>query len=389
MIGSPLSIGRVSEVVPVAPRADVRGPLVMERLLPMVQSPELLQRTAEIAELARSLPSPWQRLVSADITGMENHLIYERFVGVTLREVSTALRTAGRVLPMDVLRSVVEHVGEGLAVLPVRTGRPYRLSDRSIGLSIDGHWHFALGALNHWLVDVPPAEYATEATDPTSLDTMFFLSPESMSGRPSTAASFASSAALFAWQMTTGGFHPYRGGRHETAASLTRYSRDDWRVPLTVHPQMTPALAEVIQRGVSFAGQRFSDIAQFRAALDAVWPLPAATPARTLEVIASIAWSAMQKELQTLKREPLLPIRWDGVWSASRTPEEGIAVLEDQLLERLEPVERFPRRGAFEESFEAPAQPEPEPEPQPQQDPIPLPQPREGFLQRLLALFRR
>jgi len=156
-----------------------------------------------------------------------------------------------------------------------------------------------------------------------------------------------------------------------------------------VHPQMTPALAEVIQRGVSFAGQRFSDIAQFRAALDAVWPLPAATPARTLEVIASIAWSAMQKELQTLKREPLLPIRWDGVWSASRTPEEGIAVLEDQLLERLEPVERFPRRGAFEESFEAPAQPEPEPEPQPQQDPIPLPQPREGFLQRLLALFRR
>jgi hypothetical protein len=391
VIGSPLSIGRVSEVVPVAPRADVRGPLVMERLLPMVQSPELLERTAEIAELARSLPSPWQRLVSADITGMENHLIYERFVGVTLREVSTALRTTGRVLPMDVLRSVVEHVCEGLSVLPVPTGHDtqYRLSDRSIGLSINGQWHFALGALNHWLVDVRPHELAVEATDPSSADIIFFLSPEGIAGRRQTAASFPSRAALFAWQMTTGGFHPYRGGRHETAASLTRYSRDNPRVPLTVHPQMTPALAQVLERGASFAAHRYADLAEFRAALDAVWPLPAATAERTLEVIASITWSAMQKELQTLKREPLLPIRWDGVWSASRTPEEGIAVLEDQLLERLEPLERFPRRGAFEESFVT-TPPAPELEPELPAEPAPAPvQPREGFLQRLLALFRR
>ena len=231
--------------------------------------------------------------------------------------------------------------------------------------------------MNHWLIDY----------DGTSPDTAVFMSPEAVSGRAETPASFASRSALFAWQVATGGFHPYRGGRHELMASLTRYTRDDPRVPLTVHPQMTPALEEALKRGVSFSGQRFADVAGLRTALDAAWPLPAASETRTLDVIASIAWSAMQKELQTLKREPLLPIRWDGVWSASRTPEEGIAVLEDQLLERLEPVERFPRRGAFEESFGTPPQPEAEP----LQDPVPEPgpQPREGFLQRLLALFRR
>lgn len=397
MIGTPLSIGRVSEVVPVAPRADVRGPLVMERLLPLVQSPELLERTAEIAEAARALPAPWQRLVSADFTGMENQLIYERFVGVTLREISTALRTTGRVLPVDVLRTLVEHTCEGLsalAALPARS-MPHRLTDRSIGLSINGQWHFALGALNHWLIDVPPRELATEITPAVELDSVFFLSPESMSGRRETPASFASRAALFAWQVATGGFHPFRGGRHEIAASLTRYARDaPPRVPLTVHPQVTPALAEVLSRGVTFAGHRFADLAEFRAALDAVWPMPAADATRTLDVIASLTWSSMQRELQTLKREPLLPIRWDGVWSASRTPEEGIAVLEDQLLERLVPIERFPRRGAFDEPElvfapepEATAQALPahvEPAPSPEAEP-----PRTGLLQRLLALFRR
>jgi hypothetical protein len=384
VIGSPLSIGQVSEVVPVAPRADVRAPLVMERLL--MRDPQLFEATAEIADLARTLPAAWQRLVSAELSNNEAQLIYERFVGITLRDLSVALRTTGRVLPLDVLRAVIERTCDGLSALP--TGpRAALLSDRSIGLAIDGQWRFALGALNHWLVNLLPPELAADPEfDAMSPDTIFFMSPEGISGRPETPASLVSRAALFAWQVTTGGFHPFRGGRYEMMPSITRYTRDEVRVPVSVHPDATAGLAEVLLRGVSFSRNRFADLGAFRAALDATWPVPAASPARTLEVIASLTWSTMQKELQLLKREPMLPIRWDGVWSASRTPEEGIAVLEDQLLERLEPIERFKRRGAIEDPGENPPAPQ---VPQPFPPAPPRAPPRAGLLERFLALFRR
>ena len=366
-----------------APRADVRAPLVMERLLE--RDPMLLARTAGIVELARRLPAPWQRLVSAELSNMEAQLIYERFVGVTLRDLSTALRATGRVLPVEVLRAVIEQICDGLGALPPVT-EATMLSDRSVGLSIDGQWRFAPGALNHWLVHGYPGTLIEADVDPVTPDSVFFLSPEGISGRPETPASLPSRAALFAWQLATGGFHPYRGDRNSIMASITRFSRDEVRVPLSVHPDLTPAIIEVLTRGVSFSRNRFVDLASFRVTLDAAWPVPPASSARTLEVIASLTWSTVQKELRLLKREPMLPIRWDGVWSASRTPEEGIAVLEDQLLERLEPVDRYPRRGPIED-------PTHDVSPQPSAPPVPIlippAVPRAGLLQRFLALFRR
>lgn len=381
MIGSPISIGQVSEVVPVAPRPGVWAPLVMERLL---QRDDALQAIAsEFAALARSLPPPWQRLVGAELSQVESQLTYERFVGVTLRDLSGALRASGRVLPIDVLRAVVENICTGLSALPV--GRTVVLCDRSVGLSIDGQWRFAQGALNHWLAYVAPPELAADPEfDATSPDTIFHMSPEAFSARPETPASLVTRAALMSWQVATGGLHPYRGARHELMASLTRYARDEVRVPLSIHPELTSAIAEVLGRGISFSSHRFADLAAFQAALAPLWPGPAASPARTLEVIASCTWPTMQKELALLKREPLLPIRWDGVWSAARTPEQGIAVLEDQLLERLEPVDRFPARGAFEEAREPPAPAVYVPAP-----PAPTAPHRAGLWERFFALFRR
>ena len=389
VIGSPLSVGRVSEVVPVAPRADVRAPLVMERLLiPMVRDAQLLERTAEIAALSRQLPASWQRLVSAELSNMEAQLIYERFVGVTLRDLSVALRTSGRVLPLDVLRAVIEHICAGFSALPTGT-QGVLLSDRSVGLSIDGQWRFALGALNHWLVNLITPELAADPEyDATSPDTVFLMSPEGISGRPETEASLVTRSALLGWQIATGGFHPYRGGRRGMMPSLTRYTRSEVRVPLSVHPELPGELVDVLTRGILFSGNRFPDLTAFRAALDGAWPGPAASPAHTLEVVASITWAAMQKELLLLKREPLLPIRWDGVWTASLTPEQGIAVFEDQLLERLEPIEHLPRRGRVEE------QADPLPGPPVIEvnlsNPPPIVTPsRGGLIQRFLALFRR
>ncbi|MDP2275940.1 MAG: hypothetical protein Q8N23_19610 [Archangium sp.] len=378
MIGSPLNIGRVSETVPVAPRADVQAPLVMERVLPGMADDHLVEEANTIVTLARALPAPWQRLVNAAFSSTEAHVIYERFVGVTLRDLTGALRTSGRVLPLDVLRSVIENLCDGLSALPPGP-ECIPLSDLSVGLSIDGRWRFAQGALNHWLINVMNAPLAEESDGEVPLELIFQMSPESIQGRAETAASLVTRVTLFAWQVAAGGHHPYRGRRHDTMYSITRYTRDEVRVPLSVHPELPSAVADVLRRGLRFSRDRFADLSAFRAALEPTWPVPAASTARTFDVIASLTWAKVQKELQLLKREPLLPIRWQGVWSGAQTPEQGIAVLEDQLLERLAPVEGLPRCGAVEElSDPAPVRVEAVTPPQ-----------RWGLFQRFLALFGR
>lgn len=382
VIGSPLSIGRVSEVVPVAPLPQVWAPLVMERLLPGTRSPDLRIAADALASAARRLPPPWQRLVSADFSGFEAQLIYERFVGVTLSDVSAALRSTGRVLPLDVLRAVVEQLLGGMAALgQLSAPRPHMgLSDRSVGLAIDGRWCFSVGSLNHWLVDHAPGnESGDPVFDPASPDAVFFMSPEALSGRAETPASLVSRAALLAWQLATGGLHPFRGSRYEVLPSLSRFTRDEVRVPLQVHPHLPEPLAEVLSRGLRFAHRRFPDLDAFRHALDAAWPQPAASPTRTFSVLSGLTWGELQKQLRSLHREPLLPVRWDGVWSAMQTPEQGLAVLEDQLLERLEPPEHLPR--CLEVSAPPPHEPPAEVSP--------AEPPRPGLIDRLISLFRR
>jgi hypothetical protein len=367
----------------------------MERLLPTQRAPEMLDEAAALGELARRLGPNAQRLISADFGAFDAQFIYERFVGVTYRELSLALRTSGHVLPMDVLRTIATTVLEGFAPLHAltRPDRPLLLTDRSVGLAIDGRWRFAIGALNHWLTDVVPPQIANdpEYDGQVSPDSIFFLSPEAIAARPETAASVVTRAGLFLWQLTCGGFHPYRGGRFETLASLTRYTQTHVRVPVEVHPQLTPALADILLRGVRFGGDRYPSLDAFRDALEAAWPEPAASAQRTFDVVTSLTWTAMQKQLHALRKEPLLPIRWDGVWSASRTPEEGLAVLEDQLIERLVELTRLPLRAELPEPVLEPELPRAEPPP-----PTPPPSPqhpvaprRAGLLARLLSFFGR
>jgi hypothetical protein len=269
-------------------------------------------------------------------------------VGLTLRDLCAALRAGGRVLPLDVARSVATVILEGLAALdgkPSTPQRPLQLTDRSVGLCINRQWRFALGSLNHWLADHRRRVAADEAenSEPLSPDVTFFLSPEAFQARAETPASLATRAALFIWQLVATS-HPYRGNRFEVFESMTRFSRNEVRVRLEVHPEVTPALADVLRKGVRYSGERFADVAELRAALDATWPAPAASEARVFQTLISAGWPTLQGQLHALRREPLLPIRWDGVWDASRTPEEGLAVLEDQLLELILPVDAFPRR---------------------------------------------
>lgn len=389
VIGKPIVTGRSSEVFPIAPRPDVHCPLVMERVFPGIVDPLLLEHSTEIVELGKSLPAPWQRLVSADLNDSEVTLIFERFVGLTLGDVFEALDRSGRLLPIDVLRAVIEQICDGLAVHPVPwpvgppSARCTYLSPESIGLSIDGRWQFAQGALNHWLMNVVTEDRAIDGPPTISAATISLMSPEAVRGAQETSSSFASRVALFAWQLATGGLHPYRGSsRTEIMPGLHRYVTDDLRVPLSLNPELPPGVIRVLERGVAYARNRYPELATFRAELDAAWSRPAASPARTREVLASFTWPALKKELDLLKREPMLPIRWDGVWSGARTPEQGIAVLEDQLLERLEPLERFPQRLPFHEPEERARHAE-----VPVPEPVPAPRPRTLF-QRLLSLFR-
>lgn len=369
VIGKRLALGAVSEVVPVAPRPDVRAPLVMERLRPEVLSPELQTHAEALAARVAALPAPWQRLVDAPFTQLESAFIYERFVGVTLRDVSLGLRKSKRVLPLDVLRTVIERICdtlEDLAQVPsMPSPIPWQslgVTDRGLGLTLDGRWCCAVGALNHWLVELSPADLWDDPERPFSpQDTLAFLSPEAVQGRAETPASFVTRAALLAWQLATGGFHPFRGRPHEMASDFLRFAHGDVRVPLSVHPLLPPAAIEVLQRGIAWASHRYDSLQAFRDALAQAWPVAAASQERTLHVLASVAWPVLEQELETLKREPLLPIQWDGVWTATQSPEAGIAVLQDMLLERLEPLDVLPQRSELPVS----AGPLPEPPPPP------------------------
>lgn len=392
MIGKPILSGPSSDVFPIAPRPDVHCPLVMERVFPGIVDPLLFEHSLEIVELSKRLPAPWQRLVSADLSPTEVTLILERFVGITLGDVFEALDSSGRLLPLDVLRAVIEQVCDGLSVHPAPwpvgppNARCTYLSPFSIGLSIDGRWQFAQGALNHWLMNVVTNDRAIDGPPTVSAATISLMSPEAIRGAPETSGSFASRAALVAWQLATGGLHPYRGALGGTVMpGLHRFVTDDARVPLRINPQLPKAVAAVLERGIAYAKNRYPDLATFRTELDAAWTTPAASAGRTMEVLASFTWPALQKELELLKREPMLPIRWDGVWSGARTPEQGIAVLEDQLLERLEPLDRFPQRLAFDDPEDE--RPWRTPREAPAPEPPPAPRPR-TFFQRLLSLFR-
>lgn len=367
MIGAPLHTGTVSEVVPVAPRPDVRGPLVMERLLQFCRDQDTRDDAASLGLLASALGPSWQRLVSSHFDDYDAQYIFERFVGLTLRDVCSALRTSGRVLPLDVARAIAESILDGFSALdgqPSTPQRPLQLTDRSLGLGINREWRFALGGLNHWLGDYQRRVTDVENSEPLSPDVTFFLSPEAFQARDETPASLATRVSLFIWQMVAT-YHPYRGNRFQVFESMTRFSLDQLRVRLEVHPDVTPALSDVLRKGVRFSGDRFANLAELRAALSTAWPKPAASKEVVFQTLVSIGWNALQAQLHLLRREPMLPIRWDGVWDASRTPEEGLAVLEDQLLELLLPIDSFPKR--------LPAPPDAEELPFTREDRAPLP----------------
>jgi hypothetical protein len=363
VIGSPLSVGDVSEVLPVAPRADVRAPLVMERLLPPARTAEMFTYARQFAALVNTLPPPWQRLIDAQFSPMECHFLYERFVGVTLHDVSRGLRRSGRVLPLEVVRAVVEAISQafehGVAVRGWPQPREYfAVTDRSIGLSLDGRWHFAPAALNEWLYEVPhPNIWNDPERALPRLDSIALLSPEAIRAAPETSASAVTRTALLSWQLITGGHHPFRGRPYELAQSLTRFLHGQVLVPLSVHPELGAELAQVFTRALAFRDNRFAGMQEFRAALERAWPKPAASVQRTLAVLASVAWPAMERALTALKREPMLPLQWDGVWTTTQAPEAGLSVVEDQLLERLEPLDGLPLRGPFEPPRSPPTPP--------------------------------
>ena len=65
-----------------------------------------------------------------------------------------------------------------------------------MGLSIDGRWRFAQGALNHWRVNVLTSQRAENEAFEMSPETVFLMSPEGIQGRPETPASLVTRASL-------------------------------------------------------------------------------------------------------------------------------------------------------------------------------------------------
>lgn len=409
MLGAPIASGDLTEVLPLAPRPHVAAPLLLERVRPAERSAEArpLVRAllTEVHHLMGTLPRPWQRLVDAELGELELYLVFERFVGVTWRDVSQALRRAGRVLPHGVLRSCLDALLSALAALPA--GARVNLTDASVGLGVDGRWALSPGALNHWLSEYRDPEHERDPERVLVLrPDLYYLSPEAIRGEREHAASTANRGALLAWQLVAGGLHPYRptwpSRRNETPVdTLRRMLSATPLAPLSVHPTLPRGVFEVLWRGLHADAGRFESVAALRAALDAAWDVPAAPGDVVQGVLFGLAEEALRKQLEALKQFPLLPLKWDGVWSGARSPEESVAVLEDQLLERLAAPTTLPAAllvaGVNEPPPPAPPAPA-APRPPPTATPPPRgpgppaeapSRPPVGLLRRLLGRTRR
>lgn len=383
---------------------------MLERLHRTLRTPLTLERFHERGDVMASLPPPWQRLVDSELEQQDVSFVLERFVGVTVRDIARGLRGAQRILPEAVLRACVEAIVQGLGALEATVGqrRPLPLSGASVGLGIDGRWMMASSALNHWCFEeLPPEAELSSETVRTPTAATFFLSAEALLGRPETPASLVGIAATFSWGLAAGGFHPFRptwpGARADTLSTLNRMLRGEPCVPLDVHPGLPRAVCEVLRRGLQPGAGRFANLAAFRSALDGAWTTPAAAPDTIQGVLFGVAEDELRRQLASLKAAPLLPLRWRGVWTGASSPGESVAVLEDQLVERLVPPASLPAAVLLPGINEAPPRPpavQESPRPPPETELTPPPtgpgptaaapsRPPVGLLRRLFGRFGR
>jgi serine/threonine protein kinase len=169
------------------------------------------------------------------------------------------------------------------------------------------------------------------------LETLRSASPEAIKGMALTGASsvFAAASVLAELLTTTAPF--LRATMMETLIAVVE-GAPTWAAE--ANPGVPRALREVLRRALQpRPGDRWSTLAELQRAVLGAVDLEPATTERAATVCLSVAFPLVQLQLRALERAPdWLPEVWRG---------GGLEVLEDELLESLVPLDRFPaRRGS-------------------------------------------
>jgi hypothetical protein len=324
----------VSETWAIEPREGLAVPLALEFLAAPI-SPLVLERLGGWLEGYARRGPPWQDVIEFDLQReqLSLTLVTERFVGVTLADVVRNLADERWVLPpaawlrlsLDLIAAFERH---GRVFLTEPPG------PRGIGWTLDGRLMLAPLTLNAVLG--PPNDVR---------DGFVLAAPEHLAGvstRDERTLVF-SLALASSWLLT--GWHPLEAEAWGHVGGLLRGER-----PLAAGWKLgaPPALVDVLERALSQApAHRFATVAAFRAALlsttPEVVPLPGPALMGVLQAVTHRLVDRLVNDLWT--NDTLLPPVWEGLWPDGVHPLEGLAVLEDRLLEHRADRRTFLRRA--------------------------------------------
>jgi hypothetical protein len=310
----------------------------------------------EWLDVARRLPAPFQRVLDVRSTPSRVEVTLARFVGVDAQDVLSGLERHGRVLPLDVWLGLALRWGEALRAIPKDSdgwGTP--VDPMSLGFDVRGHLVCTLDAPNHvlgrWMREHPPYNVGVMRRFPQS------LAPEHVRAVevPESARVYSFAAAL--WMLLQGSTFYEEGG--STMSLLVDLAMKDLPLDPAPHPDCPPALVAELRQALSRAPElRVPTFGDFLEGLRRTAGVAPASDERVTAVMLGVAADEARRVFERAASEPSMLPR---AWAAG-----GLAVLQDQAMERAVPLEQLARATVRR----APTKPRPPP---PSPPPPPLP----------------
>lgn len=327
-----MSFGPHGQTKPAPARADFPKPLVIERSLPDYD-PAQAEALRAIAESARRLPPPFQRVLDVAESRDGLTVTMERFCGVTGLQLDRGLRDTHRALPLAVWLGIADAwLGAIAAVDPADlTAWATTWHPSQVGVDVTGALMFTFDEHNHVLGHWPsPRVLQSRGTMGPSLPAT--LNPEQARGRPITPASHVHSLGSALIMLLTGE-RPFHGESEFSRLQTLIDGQPVW-TPRN-HPECPPALAEVLHQAIRREPiDRWPDVPSFRAALrEAAGVAPAGADPIAGAFFGVRPDRITETFLQLQGDEALLPEAWRS---------GGLQVMEDKIREVLLPLDGFP-----------------------------------------------
>jgi serine/threonine protein kinase len=324
-------------------RDDLDFPLMLERTRAHLLGDPVLPLARAQVQMLAGLPSPFRPIVEVRMVDGLLEVVQQRFLGVVGSQLLIALRNSRRVLPLDVWLSIAATLCNAWEVL---------LLDGLVSRLMPSPERFGVEVRRRLLV-FPDADQSVseelmiEQPLVESLwPTRDYASPELLANAAHAPRSRVFSLAVALVELLTGTHPMRRSTRWDTAAAITngeaRWEPND-------HPACTPAIAAVLSAAMdSDPAGRPASPRMLLEKLIAAARIEPASAARVGDVVLGAAPERWRVHLGPLKDDPaLLPVVWRN---------GGLAVLEDQLLETMTPLDRLEKSRAPERVLPPPRQ---------------------------------